>query len=459
MNNRISSGSCLGRTGKALGFLLLLSVTVSAAEKSPTGKNSSPPPSAPAVPRLPLAECIRIALERQPRIAARRASLASVEDGYQALAALRAPDLLVPELPYRRSQAAHGITAARAGVVQAEQEAVYAVTRAYFTVLFAREQHRLARGVVERLDAIQSTAREMLDEGARNVSANDVSRSLVFLRLAQTRQVEAEHGFQRALAALREAVGLGSSYYFDVAGDRLPDPTAEPCRSEVIAWALARRSELATAMIFAQVVCLEVEAQGTSHRRRMETFAAGSDIHAWSVPQEVRNNEYRPGAVAPEMPTLLVGQKADRVQRARSLYTRAVTVVDVTRNLIALEAEDAFLRWEQAARQARLAREAADTGDKWAESLRKDFLARLRVRLEDVTTAAVTAAQARGQYNEYLYRKIVALADVERATAGAFCARLTEAAPQARLPAPKPVKNDDKEKNGDREKEKNNAGK
>jgi outer membrane protein TolC len=450
MNNRIFSGSCLVPSSVLLGFLLL--VSASAAKNPPAAMNSPPPGSAPAVARLTLAECIRIALERQPRIAAYRASLASAENGYQALEALRAPDCLVPELPYRRSQAAHGITAARAGVAGAELDAVYAVTRAYFTVLFAREQQRVTRRVVERLDAIQSNVQKLLDDGARDISVADARRALVFLRLAQTRQVEAEQGVKRALATLQEAVGLGPHFCLDVAEDRLPDPMAEPCRAEVIAWAVSRRSELARAMTFAQVVCLEVDAQATSHRRRMETFAAGSDIHSTQVPMEVRNSEYRPGAVAPEMPTLLVGPKPERVQRARSLYTRAVAVVDVTRNLIALEAEDAFLRWEQARQQARLAREAADTGDVWAEGLRKDFLARLRVSVENVTTAAVTAAQARGQYNEYLYRKIIALADVERATAGGFCARLIEAASGPGLPAPAPAKN------SDREKEKNNAG-
>jgi hypothetical protein len=41
------------------------------------------------------------------------------------------------------------------------------------------------------------------------------------------------------------------------------------------------------------------------------------------------------------------------------------------------------------------------------------------------------ASQARAQYNEYLYREIVALADVERATAGGFTAGLMPAPPSA----------------------------
>ena len=41
-------------------------------------------------------------------------------------------------------------------------------------------------------------------------------------------------------------------------------------------------------------------------------------------------------------------------------------------------------------------------------------------------SARVLAAQARSQYNEFLYRQILALADLERVTAGGFCPGLVE---------------------------------
>jgi hypothetical protein len=128
------------------------------------------------------------------------------------------------------------------------------------------------------------------------------------------------------------------------------------------------------------------------------------------------------------MPTLLAGPRPERVKHAQSLGARAESVVEVTRNLIGLEAEDAFLRWEEAAQQVPPAREAAEAGDKLAEDLSRDFTAGLRVKVEEVVNARVLASQARAQYHEYLYREILALADLERVTAGAFCAGLVEAA-------------------------------
>jgi outer membrane protein TolC len=332
--------------------------------------------------------------------------------------------LLAPELAVRRRQAARGVTAATAGLDQAQQETGYAVTRTFFTVLYARDQERVARSVVDRLTATRDAAKKALDAGARDVTAVDVNRATVYLRLAEVKRVQAAQGVKRALAALREAVGLGPGACLEVRPGGLPEVDVRPCLAEVVAWALTRRAELVRATVLAEVTCLEVEAQGTGIHKRLETFAAGADIHAVPVPQKEQDGTYRPGAVPPEMPTLLAGSRPERVQRAQSFYARALAVVEATRNLIALEAEDAFLRWEEATLQAREAREAADTGESMARDLNKDFAAGAKVKVEEVVNAWVLAAQARAQYNEALYRQILALADLERITAGAFCARL-----------------------------------
>src|SRR5205823_3930655 len=105
------------------------------------------------------------------RVAAWRASLAAARDGYRALDELRVPELLAPELPVRRRQAALGLSAASAALDQAEREAAYAVTRAWFSVLFALEQQRVAQSVVDRLTATHDAAKKQLEGGARDVSA------------------------------------------------------------------------------------------------------------------------------------------------------------------------------------------------------------------------------------------------------------------------------------------------
>jgi outer membrane protein TolC len=411
------------RTARRLTLPLLLALCVSLVGQ-PRGAAADPKPA----PALGLPECLQLAHERQPRIAAQRASLAAAEDGQRALDALRFTAALIDhEIPVRRKQAALGVEAATAALDQTERETTYAVTRTWFTVLYAREQERVAQGVVARLTETHNAARRALESGARDATTADVDRSGVYLRLAETKRTQATQGVKRALVALREAIGLGPDAVLDVPAGRLPVPDARPDRDEVVKAALARRGEVIQANVFAQVACLEVEAQGTSIHQRVQTFAAGSDIHSRPVPQGVHDTEYRPGAVPPEMPTLLAGSRTERVKHAESLHDRAEAAAEVARNLVTLEAEDAFLRWEEAAEQVRQAREAADTGDKLADALSKDYAAGQKVKLEEVINAQVLASQARSQYNEYLYRQILALADLERVTAGALCAGLVPA--------------------------------
>jgi outer membrane protein TolC len=413
-------------------FLFCLTASLGAAEPSstetPVAKPTTAPLAAPAtVQVMDLATCIHVALERQPRIAAQQATLTASEDGREALDKLRFPACLDPEIPMRRRQAALGVTAASAGLEQDERDAAYAVARTYFTVVYAREQETIARGVVDRLGATRDAAQRGLDAGAADVTSADVNRATAYQRLAETRLAQATAGVKRALAALREAIGLEPECIVDIPAGKLPEPDARPNRDEIVAFALARRGEIIQAGIFAQVVCLEIDAQGTSVLQKMQTFAAGTDIHARQVPQGVRNSEYRPGAVAPEMPGLLVGNRSERMQHARALHDRANAVAATARNLIALEAEDAFLRWEEASQEVVAARAAADAGDKLANDQNRDFIAGLKVKVDEVIQSQVLAAQARSQYNEYLYRQVLALADLERVTAGGFCAGLVDA--------------------------------
>jgi outer membrane protein TolC len=432
----------VGRRLPALLLPLTALLAVSGAADPPA--QGPAPPTAPAATPVAvgLGDALHLALEGHPKIAAARASLAAAEDGSRAVETLRVPTLLDRELPTRRRQAALGVTAAAAGLDQTRYDVAYGVTRTYLTVLYAREQDRVAKGVVDKLNAIYGVAKKQLDAGSKDVTSNDVSRTLTYLRLAEARRVQATSGEKRALAALQEAVGRGPDCRIEVRAGRLPRPELVPVREAAVCAALARRGDLTQANVFVEITRLEVEAQGTSHSLKMETFAAGGDIHARQVPQDIRNTEYRPGAIPPEMPTLLAGSKTERMQRAGDFSARAEAVAAEARNLIALEAEDAFLRWEEASGEAAKAREAAETAEQLAEDLRKDFTTGQKVKLDEVLTAQVLAGQARSQYNEYLYRQLLALADLERATAGGFCANLVELLAAPPPPEKKPGEGD-----------------
>jgi outer membrane protein TolC len=424
---------------RRLTTLLILTL---AASSPPAVVRAEPPAATVAAPTtFNLTQCVELALQRHPRIAAQAASLAAAEDGCRALDALRLPAIVAtPDLPVRRKQAGLGVTAAAAGLDEAERETVFAVTSSYMTVIYAREQERVARGVIDRLTSLRDNARRQLDAGAPGVTSVDVSRTAVYVRLAETRRIESSQGAKRALAALREAIGLPCDAGLDVPADKLPESDARPSRDETVAGALARRGDLTRAAVFADASALEVCAQASSHQKKLETFAAGSDVHSTTVPPGQRSDPYRPGGIPPEMPTLLAGPTAERVRHARSLQARGAAVLESTRGLIVLEAEDAFLRWEQASLQAAEALRAADEADRLADDLTKDFTSGAKVKVDEVLTARVLASQARAQANEFLYKKVLTLAELERVTGGAFCAGLS--APVAPRPRPAPPAED-----------------
>lgn len=377
------------------------------------------------VQTLSLAECLQLALERQPAIAAQRASLAAAETNRRALENVKVPAFIVRELPFRREQATLGVTVASAKLEQVERETTYSVTRLYYTVIYAREQKKVTDDVVEHLKATLETAKALVKGGSKDVTTSTVDKITVYQRLAETRQADAARGIERATAALREAIGLDPCCCLRVPEDTLPEPKLQICRDEIVDLAIARRGELTQAITFSEVTRLEEKAQGTKFfRPTSTTFSSVSDIHASSIPGASFDRNYRPGAVSPEMPTMLVGSRHYRMERARDFYARSADVIDKTRNLVALEAEDAYLEWEEASRKVPQTQEAAEKGRKLAEDTSNDFKAQQKVKAEDVLANEVLAAQARAQHNEARHQLVLALAALERVTAGGFCAGL-----------------------------------
>ena len=206
----------------------------------------------------------------------------------------------------------------------------------------------------------------------RRLNQDHVSKVTIYLKLAQSKQAEAAVGVDRAMNALREAMGVDKDFApFRPADAQMPESKAEPIKDEVVQLALDRRGEMVQVMVAADVTRLEVDAQGRLRfRSKARTFAAGSDIHAKSVPTGLHNGEYRPGALGIEMPGLVAGSRDSRQEQIQGYLGRAEAVVEKTRGLIRLEAEDAFENWVEATRKVNQNREAAQEGRELAKRTR-----------------------------------------------------------------------------------------
>jgi outer membrane protein TolC len=378
------------------------------------------------VPAYTVADCVRIAREQQPALAAQRASVTAAQTQSTALQKLRVPTFVSRDLPIRRKQACIGITIAQAGLDQAELETDYAVIRTYYGVLYARQQQMVAQELCKKLqfyhDQVEGLVNGVLQGSSREFDKNSVAKIKVYLRTAETRQAEATRGIDRATSALREAMGLDAQCPLVLAETQLPEPKVQVTKEQIVALALAQRGEISQVNAALEVVHLEVCAQGKSFMPTARTFAAGVDVHSRPVPQGLSNGEYRPGATSLEMPTMFAGSRSYRVERACDLGVRAEAVVQKTRNLVSLEAEDAFFKYEEALHQMPQFGDADKSATILVESIREAFNSenKGKVKIDDILNSEGLAAQTRASLNETRYHLIVALAGLQRVTGGGF---------------------------------------
>jgi outer membrane protein TolC len=411
--------------GLAAPVLLSLNDPGFAADPMPEGL-PAPAAKAPAKEEAPLSllACRQMALEKQPAVAAARASLAAAEARARAVERLCLASLISRDLPVRRKQASLGLSIAQATLVQAEGDAVHGVTFSYLSVLYAQKQRRAAADAIARLELRRQSAAGLLTRNWKGVSKQTVDKLDLYLLIAQARREEADLGYERALSALREAIGLEQGCPVVVETSEI-EVVAPPSLEQVVAEALARRGEVAQAAGAAEVNCLEVDAQNrVRFRLAVNTFAAASDIHAHNIPAGEHSDTYRPGAIPPEMPVLLPGKQHDRLDQARAYYGRAEAVAEKVRNLIALEAEQAYLRWREADNKASKLQPAAKKAEELADSLDRRFRDQGEmggaVTFDEVTNGAVLGAQTTVSANQADYQRLLELAALERATASGY---------------------------------------
>lgn len=377
-------------------------------------------------PELTLGECIGVALERQPALKAVQQSAAAIEAGERALRKFgTVSTLFSPDLEVRKQQAKRGLMATSAEYQKLHNEVVQDVTRLFYTAVYAKQQQQLAENVVVQLEFLIDVADALLK------SKTDVKDLEGFntlkLRMMQNGLLEAKKlqatalvGEKKALAGLREVMGVDErTFPFRVKDAALPvmKQNVPLAKERVVELALERRPELVLAAAGVDAFRLEVYAQGrVPFKRVVPTLASGADIHAKEIPAPSRGTEYRPGAIIPEMPTQLVGSKYDRVCRAMAFAQRAEAVYEKARNLVVAEAEGTFYDFDLAAKKLALAKQQFDLSKDIQELARA---AQATTKQKDqLLQAEVIAAKAQSDYLTAVHEYLLALAALERVTAG-----------------------------------------
>jgi outer membrane protein TolC len=390
---------------------------------TPAGEETKPQDKQ-GLPKLTVGECLKIAMEKQPKLAAFRASVGSAD---ASLTAQEHPNVIVwltPDHKFRKSQAAVGVQAAQAELDQATHDVTQAVVWTFYSVVYARQQLKVAADAVAFVDYYREIVQKIVDLKQGSAEINNVTLNHLIARLAEGEllKVRAQSGYERAKAALREAMGVEHTYYFEPADEVLPDfADFEIKKEDVIGHARTRRGEVLMASLASDVTRLEAYAQWSIRFRfRVETFASGGDIHARHIPAGSKEGEYRPDAIGPEMPVTLFGDRASRSQKSWELVARSQAVLEKTTNLVTLEAEDAWIEYYHAGLAMTAAKKQATAGQKNLEILRETFGDKIdkRATLQGFLEAQEEAAKGQAAFNEAVYHRISAMANIERITAG-----------------------------------------
>jgi len=371
--------------------------------------------------RYALTDALRIGHERHPSIHALRSSMEASQQKMKGLSEVQLMSLgLASDLKVRKQQLELGMQAAAAEMAQAQHDVTYAVIRCYYTVIYAREQNKVAKDLVDQLETYLEQVRKIVNSkggGIKGVNKDTEDKLVIVIGEAKNRMLDAESGVMRAKAALREAMGLAPDVEVDAADETLPDVKAEFDKKTIVGHALTRRGEIQLANIGAQVTQLEVVAQWSRRLSlQADTFASGGDIHSRQVPVASREPDYRPGAIPPEMPSKVAGHRNTRAAIVQKFYERSEKVAEQARNLVALEAEVGYAEYADATKKVAVSKEASVAGKSLTERQRE--AAGGNLTKEDILMNEVSAARSFGAYNLALYDQIIALANLERITAG-----------------------------------------
>jgi hypothetical protein len=416
-------------------FLLTSTICASmTASALATGKPIPVPPPTPPRPavvasaetpytHLTLSEALSVAHEKQPWLTAGRASMNAamlknrgLEDARKSGAAL-----LMRDLDVRKQQVDIGIKAAIAEYEQTQHEVSYAVIRCYYTVVYARTQVKVAKDLVDQLEVYLEQVHKIVTSkggGVRGITKDTEDKLIDIVARAKAKQIEAESGVDRARAAFREALGLGAESKVDVADTVLPNIKASIDKETVLAHAITRRGEAQLAQFGADASRLEIVAQWARRFTvQVPTFANGNDIHARHVPPPHREPDYKPGAIPPDMPDRFVGKRDTRTMIAGQHAEKAQAAAEQAKNMLALEAEIAYSKWNEASRKV-------DEAYTKAVKASKELIERQReatggnLTKEDILANEVAAAMTYASLNEAIWDQIVALSNLERVTAG-----------------------------------------
>ena len=296
--------------------------------------------------------------------------------------------------------------AARLDLKNVQDQVIFNVKQAYYTVLGAERARHVAAESVEQYGKHLEYARALFESGAK--PKFDVTKAQVDLSNAQVNMIKAENGVRQSRAALNNAIGVPQRESYSVQEDFPAARTDEPFE-EAVRIALARRPDLLSLQKQKDSARESIKAAQRTHYPTFSGAATGIYVgtafpldRGWTA------------GVNMTLPLFTGFVTSYQVAEARGNLTVATANERNLRQTIVLELEQAYLSLREAAERIQATDVAVRQAKENLELAEERYATGLAIGVE-VTDAMAAYANAQLANIGALYDYRVAEARIDKA--------------------------------------------
>ncbi len=315
-----------------------------------------------------------------------------------------------------------GVQAGQAGLEKSKEDVRLEVRRLYWALLLGKELLAVIEDTRKEMDKAENKIQELLDEGAEEVSQNDLFKLQISQYEVNKRNRGTLDKIELTKSALRITLGLSENTDYDIETEYL-DPLEIEVDSLSIytATALQNRPELAQlrAGVGARRALI-----GVSKSDYYPQFFLGGQIKYNFAKdrfdpkgQFIYNptNFFRTGIVVGLNWNLNFVQTRDRIRLAQAEYTKLSQKEEPLISGINLEVKKAYLEVTQAGTNFRESRKALRASDNWLRSESMAWDIGLG-EVKDLIDAFKANGAMQAAHLENIFKYNVALAELSKAT-------------------------------------------
>ena len=321
----------------------------------------------------------------------------------------------------RYRQALAGANIAKQDILSAENEIAYGVSQAYYTVVLSGQLAQASREASGYSSGVEAMANSLVQDGDPYVTSADVTRARTFQALYQEQAVGMAVARERALTALKLAMGLSQEATIEVVSTALPTEDVAFDLGVLKEQSIANRPELRKIDSAYNVATLERTIRRAEFYPNVAAFASYNTItDDANFPNPNDPTEWALGVTA-TLPIYSSGRRTAQVRQANHEICAVNEQRCFLRQVVEQQVEDAYLELDEMSRRTREAVIAVNSAVETEANYRAQFEAGLidpeamSKYYENLLTARLLLVTAQVRYLQVRFGYNIALGKLKLA--------------------------------------------